>query len=60
VRSRLHRPPNPDPDPDATGPGPGPTPNQVMLAALDYPQLKSALLEGAEDEAPLLLQALRC
>ena len=30
-----------------------------MLAALDYPQLKAALLERSEPEAPLLLQALR-
>ena len=30
-----------------------------MLAALDYPQLKTALFECAEAEAPLLLQALR-
>ena len=28
-----------------------------MLAALDYPELKSALLARSEDEAPLLLQA---
>ena len=30
-----------------------------MLAALDYPQLKAALLERSEPEAPRLLQALR-